>query len=996
LRTVGARGEQVLVNIALLAIDIPVVPLISMIAFLLADLAIVSPRLWFETNVRCVRDCHWSDRFPQKRKRLSTTHSEENFALSSKNRVKARPFSNRRPNRYYSNRTFSMKKNQSPESGGFNPRAFLAFILCSIGASLATAVVLASGFGSAGTSTGFTTQVSTTATAATPAIAFEVPSVADPIHTWGEPSIAVDPSPNARVSVSGPTGTGTQRSAWEDSVDGGHTFRVITPGVVPTEFQSIEDPPGGGDTDINFDHTGKQYFIDLYALTCDRVATTSDGGATVMQSFLGCGTNPGSDRPWLAAYEPPATITPTSAYTGPTPLIYDVYNNLVGPGPNGGSQWNKSTDGLNYTNATNGVPTVADEVNYSPFGPDCYPAIDQQTGKVFQAAGFPTNAGKYNLLLNIGTPDVLGNLTFLDIPTLQTAPGPNYGNLIHVAGNLPGDPDTLFTVLSMDTARNLFVVWAISPSSGSPGQRQVFVSAASAASGWRSWTTPVQVSDGKTSSGDAVNVFPWIKAGGPGRADAVWYGSDKNVDPSSNNGQKWNVFMNQVVFPTNPITGAITGAAPSTTLVKVTPHPMHYDGICLLGTGCITQQGNRNLADFFSITIDPSGAAEIVYDDTSNGLVQPGFTPDNQQLADHAGAPLVSVARQSSGMGLYGTSVSGPSNAPVAGISDPSGDAKYPVIGGTNVPGMDIVGSSMNLSADRSTLNVIMNVVDLSNPALTSTELAAAPLLQYVTRWQMGNTIYYAAMTNTAAGQPLFYAGKAQSVDLCSVSACFPHVLTYGEPTLGGTQETGTLQCPATPSTTTPCTITVKVNVADVGGPTATSLLEEVAGYAFAASHPQGATTNAQALADNVPLEIDGTPPYNFEAAVNNGGLPLCHEADANGDLHGNGNGDDKKFKVEEDQCEHDQGDGGGGPDVTFSDPSAGVNFASTQTQSLVFNDATHTMTASGTGLDNGKPVTFVAVAVDNGATSLDTFSLTLSDGYSAGGNLVDGSVNLR
>jgi hypothetical protein len=48
LRTVGARGEQVLVNIALLAIDIPVVPLISMIAFLLADLAIVSPRLWFE------------------------------------------------------------------------------------------------------------------------------------------------------------------------------------------------------------------------------------------------------------------------------------------------------------------------------------------------------------------------------------------------------------------------------------------------------------------------------------------------------------------------------------------------------------------------------------------------------------------------------------------------------------------------------------------------------------------------------------------------------------------------------------------------------------------------------------------------------------------------------------------------------------------------------------------------------------------------------------
>src|SRR5438046_7348099 len=40
-----------------------------------------------------------------------------------------------------------------------------------------------------------------------------------------------------------------------------------------------------------------------------------------------------------------------------------------------------------------------------------------------------------------------------------------------------------------------------------------------------------------------------------GRVDAVWYGSDKNVDPSGNSGQKWNVFMSQVVFPTDPSGG---------------------------------------------------------------------------------------------------------------------------------------------------------------------------------------------------------------------------------------------------------------------------------------------------------------------------------------------------------------------------------------------------------------------------------------------------------
>ena len=464
-------------------------------------------------------------------------------------------------------------------------------------------------------------------------------------------------------------------------------------------------------------------------------------------------------------------------------------------------------------------------------------------------------------MLNIGTPNALGNLTFLDAPATPGG-GPDYSKLIPIATGLTGSPDTLFTVVSMDSARNLFVVWNVSPNDHNPAKRQVFVSAASAASGWTNWTNPVQVSDGSTGTGDAVNVFPWIKAGGPGRADAVWYGSNKNIDPSTSAGQAWNVFMSQVVFPTDK-SGAITGAAPSKTLVKVSPHPMHYDSICLQGTGCITSQGNRNLADFFVVTIDRTGAAEVVYDDTSNGLIQPGFAPDNQQLVDHAGAGVVTVARQSSGPGLFGTSVSGSSNAPIKGLSDPSADALYPVIGGANVPGMDIVGNSMSISGK--VLTATTKVVDLRNPAATTAEIAGTTSLQYITRWQMGNTLYFAAM-QTTGGVPTFYAGRTQSVDLCSVSACFPHVLTYPEPGFtGGTQETGNVSCPATPSAGNPCTIAVSVKAGDVGNPTNTSLLEEVGGYAFAASHPQGATTNAQAEADNVPLEIDGVCCYNFK-----------------------------------------------------------------------------------------------------------------------------------
>ena len=695
-------------------------------------------------------------------------------------------------------------------------------------------------------------------TASSNAIGFETPSIVDPIHTNGEPDIAVDPQ--GRVFNSGPTGTGTQRSTWFGSVDGGHTFRVMAQKTVPSPIMGIPAPgPGGGDTDIAIDRSGKQYFADLWALACQRVAVTGpvDSGASDQENFLGCsGSGPGSDRQWFAVYDPSPTTPNQSAYRkagGQTPLVYLEWNNLFG------AEWNKSTDGLLYSNAT-GDQAPGGQTTYTPFGADGYPAIDQVTGNVFQAAGCDSatcgtsTTATPGLYMNIGTPDATGTLHFLD----ATGSGQDLTKLVKIA-DTTGPPDTLFSVLSMDTGRNLVAVWTVN--STNPVLRQTFVAASSAASGWRTWTAPVQVSDGSTATGDATNVFPWIKAGGPGRADAVWYGSDKQVDPSSHSSQVWNVFMSQVVFPTDS-TGAITGAAPAKQLVKVTPHPMHFDDVCLAGTGCIQSQGNRNLADFFVVNIDNSGAAEIVYDDTSNKLVQPPNTC-SVQVADHCGAGVITVARQSSGLGLFGTKVSGPSNAPVSGLSDPSGDARYPVIGGTNQPGMDVRSSRVSLSPNGQTLNVTMQVTDLGNPATTIAGIPGATNVQYITRWQMGNTVYYAAMENNATNSPIFYAGKQQTIDLCSVSACFPHVLTYPEPGVGptytGIPESGSFTC----LSKGPCTLTINVKVADVGSPTSASLLESVGGYSLAAAIQEGAEDNVSAQTDTVPLEIDGVCCYN-------------------------------------------------------------------------------------------------------------------------------------
>ena len=186
-------------------------------------------------------------------------------------------------------------------------------------------------------------------------------------------------------------------------------------------------------------------------------------------------------------------------------------------------------------------------------------------------------------------------------------------------------------------------------------------------------------------------------------------------------------------------------------------------------------QGNRNLADFFNVTIDSSGAAEIVYDDMSNGLIQAG----NSNPADHAGAAVVTVIRQNGGPGLYGPNVTGPSAKPVAGLKDVAGDALYPVIGGTNLPAMDVIDNTLGLSG--TTLTVTMRVADLTQLAAAG-QATKGVLQEYVTRWQMGNKLYYAEMyASNSLSTAQFSAGTVQSVDLCSVSACDHHVLLYPE-----------------------------------------------------------------------------------------------------------------------------------------------------------------------------------------------------------------------
>jgi hypothetical protein len=139
----------------------------------------------------------------------------------------------------------------------------------------------------------------------------------------------------------------------------------------------------------------------------------------------------------------------------------------------------------------------------------------------------------------------------------------------------------------------------------------------------------------------------------------------------------------------------------------------------------------------------------------------------------------------------------------------------------------------------------------------------------------------------------------------------------------------------------------------------------------------------------------DGTVTITFVTPV----VTTCNERDGEGDIEGEHHTDKDDphhvhkahFQMDEDSCEdHDR------EHVDMEDPDSGTKFHSTHIDSVSFNKAASALTIRGTGLDNGRPVSFVAVAVDHGATALDTFSIVLSDGYHNAGHLLDGAITLH
>jgi Big-like domain-containing protein len=147
------------------------------------------------------------------------------------------------------------------------------------------------------------------------------------------------------------------------------------------------------------------------------------------------------------------------------------------------------------------------------------------------------------------------------------------------------------------------------------------------------WSAPVRVSDGAETR---TSIFPWMETGPvPGTIGVVWYGTDTVLPVPGDDVANWKVFYSQGT--------AANTANPTFRQVVASDHVIHAVNISEAGLVVNGSSPNRNLADFFQVAFDPTGAAVIAYADDHN---------------DFAGHTF--VARQTSGPAVNGGIVPAP------------------------------------------------------------------------------------------------------------------------------------------------------------------------------------------------------------------------------------------------------------------------------------------------------------------------------------------------
>jgi hypothetical protein len=229
----------------------------------------------------------------------------------------------------------------------------------------------------------------------------------------------------------------------------------------------------------------------------------------------------------------------------------------------------------------------------------------------------------------------------------STDSGKTWANTkLYDAGQTAGEDNTIaheFPSTAIDSTGNLYIVF----SERLGGHTETHLRLGVIRRGATKMSNPVQVD-----SGTGANVFPWVTAGETGRIDVTWYGSlakDNNDTKSAwaeMFAQSTNALDAQPAFVQSRISGQ---------------EPIHSADICLAGTLCLVTGGNRNLADFQGVDVDPCGYAEVVWTDDHTGV---GYTVFGRQAGGTTLRPhacITPTGRRSVAAPKRGLAPTGPS-----------------------------------------------------------------------------------------------------------------------------------------------------------------------------------------------------------------------------------------------------------------------------------------------------------------------------------------------
>ena len=341
---------------------------------------------------------------------------------------------------------------------------------------------------------------------------------------------------------------------------------------------------GGGDDSIDVSNGGYLYISSLYAgsVTMSTSYDGGTGGATPGQAWQvnPVSTNlPSDDRQWVVAYGPQT--------------LYMTYNDIPGLNDPPGSI------GLFFVKSTDGGKTFGPPVAITPVGQtnivnvEGNLVVDQYNGNIYTAY-IPSSGDNV-----------------IDIAR-STDGGSTWSVITAYTGPAGTTNRGVFPILAVDRGGNLHLAFTKSDASGHTNCHIFLTSSPNPGAASPTWTTAVQIDTGSLNTSA---VTPWIVAGSPGIVDVTWLGSSAASPDTINS--NWHVFFAQV-------TNALSGS-PTIAQNQVETPIMHNHSICFDGTGCASagvpqgEPGNRDLAEYYTMTLDCDGNANIVYGDSLNG-----------------------------------------------------------------------------------------------------------------------------------------------------------------------------------------------------------------------------------------------------------------------------------------------------------------------------------------------------------------------------------------